>query len=116
MLTHIIWTIIRYKFDKSKNDSSNGTLTSFSTYGTNLLKEEVNDWWRQNDESTSPKGSIFYSTFHQCFVANESDSESEDEEESENESEDEDDDDLRQLYAHLSKKDKMIMLKLMKRA
>jgi hypothetical protein len=51
-----------------------------------------------------------------CFVANGSDSESESEDEEEHESDSEDEDDLQQFFAQLSKKNRMSMLKLMKRA
>ena len=78
--------------------------------------EEENDRWRPNDESTSSQGSSFKSTSHMCFVANESDSESESEDEEEQESDSEDEDDLQQFFAQLSKKHRMSLLKLMKRA
>jgi hypothetical protein len=51
-----------------------------------------------------------------CFVANGSDSESESEDEEEHESDSEDEDDLQQFFAQLSKKNRMSLLKLMKRA
>ena len=51
-----------------------------------------------------------------CFVANESDSESESEDEEEHESDSEDEDDLQKFFAQLSKKNRMSLLKLMKRA
>jgi hypothetical protein len=51
-----------------------------------------------------------------CFVANESDSESRSEDEQEHESDSEDEDDLQQFFAQLSKKNRMSLLKLMKRA
>jgi hypothetical protein len=50
-----------------------------------------------------------------CFVANESDSESESEDEEEHESDSEYADDLQQFFAQLSKKNRMSLLKLMKR-
>jgi hypothetical protein len=77
-------------------------------------KIEENDRWRPNNESTSSQGLSFKSTSHMCFIANGSDSESEDEEEQESDSEDEDD--LQQFFAQLSKKHRMSLLKLMKRA
>ena len=78
--------------------------------------EEENDRWRPNDESTSSQGSSFKSTSHMCFIANGSDSESESEDEEEQESDSEDEDDLQQFFAQLSKKHRMSLLKLMKRA
>ena len=51
-----------------------------------------------------------------CFVANGSDSESESEDEEEHESDSEDEDDLQKFFAQLSKKNRMSLLKLMKRA
>jgi hypothetical protein len=50
-----------------------------------------------------------------CFVANWSDSESKSEDDEENESDSEDEDDLQQFFAQLSKKNRMNLLKLMKR-
>jgi hypothetical protein len=70
--------------------------------------EEENDRWRPNDESTSSQGSSFKSTSHMCFIANGSDSE--------RESGSEYEDDLQQFFAQLSKKNRMSLLKLMKRA
>jgi hypothetical protein len=78
--------------------------------------EEENDRWRPNDESTSSQGSSFKSTSHMCFVANGSDSESESEDEEEHESDSEDEGDLQQFFAQLSNKNRMRLLKLMKRA
>src|SRR5688572_20857888 len=78
--------------------------------------EEENDRWRPNDESTSSQGSSFKSTSHMCFIANGSDSESESEDEEEQESDSEDEDDLQKFFAQLSKKNRMSLLKLMKRA
>jgi hypothetical protein len=74
----------------------------------NMIEEEENDRWRPNDGSTSSQGSSFKSTSHMCFVANGSDSESE--------SDSEDEDDLQQFFAQLNKKNRMSLLKLMKRA
>jgi hypothetical protein len=90
------------------------TYTSSNSCGTNLLKEEDCDRWRPNDDSASSKGSLFHSTSHMCFVANESNnkSKSEDEEESESESDVESVDEFNQHFAHLNKKDKLIMLKV----
>jgi uncharacterized tellurite resistance protein B-like protein len=53
---------------------------------------------------------------YMCFVANGSDSESESEDEKEHECDSEDEDDLQQFFAQLSKKNRMSLLKLMKRA
>jgi hypothetical protein len=81
-----------------------------------LKEEEDCDRWRPNDESTSPKGSSFHSTSHVCFVANESDNERESDEEEERESESESyvesDDEFSKRFAHLNKKDKLSMLKV----
>jgi hypothetical protein len=82
----------------------------------NKIEEEEDDRWRPNDESTSLQGSSFKSTSRMCFVANGSDSESESEDEEEHESDSEDEDDLEKFFAQLSKKNQMILLKLMKRA
>jgi hypothetical protein len=79
-----------------------------------LKEEEDCDRWRPNNESISTKGSSFHSTSHVCFVANESDSEreSDEEEERESESDVESDDEFNQHFAHLNKKDKLSMLKV----
>jgi hypothetical protein len=82
----------------------------------NRIEEEETDRWRPNDESTSSQGSSFKSTSHMCFVANGSDSESQSEEEEEHESDSEDEDYLQQFFAQLSKKNRMSLIKLMKRA
>jgi hypothetical protein len=50
-----------------------------------------------------------------CFVANGCDSESKSEDEEEHESDSEDEDDLQQFFTQLSKKNRMSLLKLMKR-
>jgi hypothetical protein len=104
---HDICTTIRDKFDDSKYDSLCDASTSFSSCETNPLKEEENDHWRPNDKSTSSKGSSSYN-YHMCCVDNENDSGSG--------SDEEDERSFQQLYAQLSKEDKMIMLKLLKRA
>jgi uncharacterized small protein (DUF1192 family) len=107
---HDIWTRIKSKFNESKHISSYEASTSFSPYETNPLKEEEeNECWRQNDESTSPKGLSSHFNSHTCCVANENDSGSTNEDE-------EDERSFTQLYAHLSQEDKAIMLKLLKRA
>jgi hypothetical protein len=82
----------------------------------NKIEEEENDRWRPNDESTSSQGSSFKSTSHMCFVGNGSDSERKSEDEDENESDSEDENDLQKFFAQLSKKNRMSLLKLMKRA
>jgi hypothetical protein len=107
---HDIWTRIKSKFDESKHDSSYNASTSFSSCETNPLKEEEeNERWRPNDESTSPKGLFSHFDSHICCVANENDSGSTNEDE-------EDERSFMQLYAHLSLEDKVVMLKLLKRA
>jgi uncharacterized small protein (DUF1192 family) len=107
---HDIWTRIKNKFDESKHDGSFDTSTSFSSCETNPLKEEEeNERWRPNDESTSPKGLSSNFDSHICCVANENDSGSTNEDE-------EDERSFMQLYAHLSLEDKVVMLKLLKRA
>jgi hypothetical protein len=73
------------------------------------LKEEENECWRPNDESTSPKGLSSHFDSHICCVANENDSRSSNEDEENERS-------FMQLYAHLSQEDMAIMLKLLKRA
>jgi hypothetical protein len=62
-----------------------GTSTSSYFCETNILKEEEDyDWWRPNDESTSPRSSTLYATPHvglmakkEKNMASESDNESE---------------------------------------
>jgi hypothetical protein len=106
---HDIWTRIRSKFDESKHVSSYDASTSSSSCETNPLKEEENERWRPNDESTSPKGLSSHFNSHIYCVANEN--------ESGNTNEDEEDErSFMQLYAHLSLEDKAVMLKLLNRA
>jgi uncharacterized small protein (DUF1192 family) len=106
---HDIWTRIKNKFDESKHDGSFDTSTSFSSCETNPLKEEENERWRPNDESTSPKGLSSNFESHICCVANEDDSESTNEDE-------EDERSFMRLYAQLSLEDNAVMLKLLERA
>jgi hypothetical protein len=106
---HDIWTRIKIKFNESKHDSSFCASTSFGPCETNSLKEEENERWRPNDESTSPKGLSSHFDSHICCVANENDSGSTNQDE-------EDEQSFMQLYAHLSLEDKVVMLKLLKRA
>jgi hypothetical protein len=98
------------------------TSTSSSSCETNILKEEeAYDRWRPNEESTSPRSSTLYATSHvglmakkEKNVASESESESESDSESDNDSED-DNDEINQLLVRLSKKDKLMMLKLIEK-
>jgi hypothetical protein len=106
---HDIWTRIKDKFDESKHVSLYDASTSSSPYETNPLKEEENERWRPNDESTSPKALSSHFDSHICCVANENDSGSTNEDE-------EDERSFMQLYAHLSLEDKAVMLKLIKGA
>jgi hypothetical protein len=106
---HDIWTRIKIKFDESKHDSSFCASTSFGICETNPLKEEENERWRPNDESTSPKGLSSHFDSHICCVANENDSGSTNEDE-------EDERSFMRLYAQLSLEDKAVMLKLLERA
>jgi hypothetical protein len=106
---HDIWTRIKTKFYESKHDGSFCASTSFGPCETNSLKEEENERWRPNDESTSPKGLSYNFDSHICCVANENDSGSTNEDEEEERS-------FMQLYARLSLEDKAVMLKLLKRA
>jgi uncharacterized small protein (DUF1192 family) len=107
---HDIWTRIKSKFNEYKHVSSYDASTSFSPCETNPLKEEEeNEHWRSNDESTSPKGLSSHFNSHICCVANEDGSGSTNEDE-------EDEWSFMQLYAHLSLEDKVVMLKLLKRA
>ena len=107
---HDIWTRIKIKFDESKHNSSFDASTSFSFCDTNPCNEEgENERWRPNDESTSPKGLSSHFDSHICCVANENDSGSTNEDE-------EDERSFMQLYTHLSLEDKVVMLKLLKRA
>jgi hypothetical protein len=71
---HDIWTRIKNRFDESKHVSSYDASTSFSPCETNPLKEQENERWRPNDESTSPKGLSSHLDSHICCVANENDS------------------------------------------
>jgi hypothetical protein len=106
---HDIWTRIKNRFDESKHVSSYDASTSFSPCDTNpLKKEEENERWRPNDESTSPKGLSSHFDSHICCVANKNDSRSTNED-------DEDERSFMQLYTHLSLEDKAVMLKLLKR-
>jgi hypothetical protein len=107
---HDIWTRIKSKSNKSKNDSSFCASTSFGICDTNPCKgEEENERWRPNDESTSPKGLSSHFDSHMCCVANENDSGSTNEDEEEERS-------FVHLYARLSQEDKAVMLKLLERA
>jgi hypothetical protein len=107
---HDIWTRIKTKFDESKHDSSFCASTSFGPCDTNpCKKEEENDRWRPNDESTSPRGLSSHFDSHMCCVANENDSGSINEDEEEERS-------SVKLYARLSQEDKAVMLKLLERA
>jgi hypothetical protein len=75
-----------------------------------LKEEEACDRWRPNDESTSPRSSTLYATSHVGLMAKKEKSAAS---ESESESEDEsDDDEFNQHLARLSKKDKLMVLKL----
>jgi hypothetical protein len=89
-----------------------GTSTSSNSCETNILKkEEVCDRWRPNDESTSPRSSTLYATSHVGLMAKKEKSAI-----SESESKDEsDDDDFNQHLARLSKKDKLMVLKLIEK-
>jgi hypothetical protein len=94
------------------NDFTCGTFTSSSSCETNILKEEeVCDRWRPNDESTSPRSSTLYATSHVSLMAKKNKNVA-----SESESEDESDDDqFNQHLARLSKKDKLMVLKLIEK-
>ena len=91
-----------------------GTSTSSCSYETNILKEEEDcDRRRPNDESTSLRSSTLYATSHVGLMAKkEKNVESESESESEDES---DDDEINQHLARLSKKDKLMVLKLIEK-
>ena len=94
-----------------------------------MKEEEACDRWRPNEESTSPRSSTLCATPHVGLMAKkeknvaseseregESESERESESESESESEDEsDDDEFNQHFAHLSKEDKLVMLKFIEK-
>jgi hypothetical protein len=92
---HDIWARIKSKFNESKHISSYDASISFSPCETNPLKEEENERWRPNDESTSPKGLSSHFNSHICCIANENDSGSTNEDE-------EDERSFTQLYTHLS--------------
>jgi hypothetical protein len=105
-----IWTRIKSKFNESKYDSSYDASTSSGICETNPLKEEEeNEQWRPNDESTSPKGLSSHFDSRICCVANKNDSGRTNEDEEEERS-------FMRLYAQLSLKDKVVMLKLLERA
>jgi hypothetical protein len=89
-----------------------GTSTSFSSCETNILKkEEACDRWRPNNESTSLRSSTLYATSHVGLMAKKAKKVA-----SESESEDErDDDEFNQHLACLSKKDKLMVLKLIEK-
>jgi hypothetical protein len=106
---HDIWTRIKSKFDESKHVSSFVASTSFSLCDANPCKEEENEQCRPNDGSVSLKGVSSHFDSHICCVANENDSGSTNEDE-------EDERSFMQLYARLSQEDKVVMLKLLKRA
>jgi hypothetical protein len=98
------------------NDFTYGTSTSSSSCETNILKEEVCDRWRPNDESTSPRSSTLYATSHVSLMAKkEKNVASESASDSESESEDESDDEIDQHLAHLSKKDNLMVLKFIEK-
>jgi predicted DNA-binding ribbon-helix-helix protein len=76
-----------------------------------LKEEEACDRWRPNDESTSPRSSTLYATSHVGLMAKKKKSAA-----SESKSEDEsDDDEFNQHLARLSKKDKLMVLKLIEK-
>ena len=89
-----------------------GTSTSSCSCETNILKEEEDcDRWRPNDESTSSRSSTLYATSHVGLMAKKEKNVA-----SESESEDEsDDDEIDQHLARLSKKDKLMVLKLIEK-
>jgi len=91
-----------------------GTSTFSSSCETNILKEEEDcDRWRPNDESASQRISTLYATPHVGLMAkNKKNVASESESESEDES---DDDEFNQHLACLSKKDKLMVLKLIEK-
>jgi hypothetical protein len=76
-----------------------------------LKEEEDYDWWRPNDQSTSPRSSTLYATPHVGLLAKKEKNMAS-ESESENKS---DDDEFNQHLAHLSKKDKLMVLKLIEK-
>ena len=91
-----------------------GTSTSSSSYETNILKEEEYcDLWRPNDESTSPRSSTLYATYVGLMAKKEKNVASESENESDDESDD--DDEFNQHFAHLRKKYKLMVLKLIEK-
>jgi hypothetical protein len=84
-----------------------------------LKEEEDCDRWGPDDESTSPRSLTLYATPHVGLMAKKEKnvaSETESESESESESEDKSDgDEFNQHLAHLSKKDKLMMIKLIEK-
>jgi len=94
-----------------------GTSTSSCYCETNILKEEEDcDRWRPNDESTSPRSSTLYATSHVGLMAKkEKNVASESESENESDDESDDDDEFNQHFAHLRKKDKLMVLKLIEK-
>jgi len=99
---------------------NNTFICGTSTSSTNILKEEEDsDRWRPIDESTSSRSSTLYATSHMGLITKEEKnvgSECESESECESDSEDESNDDkFNQHLARLSKKDKLMVLKLIEK-
>ena len=82
-----------------------------------MKEEEACDRWKSNNESTLPRSSTLYTTSHIGLMAKKekkvaSESESESESDSDSGS---DDDEINQHLAHLSKKDKLIVIKFIEK-
>jgi hypothetical protein len=127
---HDLWTRIKLKFFKS---------ICTIACGTNLSKRDEQERWTPSDESTSLIGSS--PTCYKCLIANDDSGDESDEEEGhddsedestssqgtfsciafvnnddrENETEDVGEDEIRQLYTHLNKEDKVLLIKLLRR-
>jgi hypothetical protein len=95
-----VWTRIKMKYFKSNYNISTSRICT-----TNPLKEEEEDRWWPNDESTYPRCSFSHSALY-AYTNND---------DRENETEDVEEDEIRQLYAHLNKEDKAISMKFLRR-
>jgi hypothetical protein len=69
------------------------------------LKEEEEERWRPNEESTSPKGLFSHTALHASTNYDDMENETEDVEEKE----------IHQLYTHINKEDEVILMKLLRR-
>jgi hypothetical protein len=132
---HDLWTKIKLKFFKSICTAYAPSIAG----GTNLSKGEEQEWWTLSDESTSPTGSS--PTSYKCLVANDDSGDESDDEEEHDDSKDEStssqgtfshiastnnddmvketgdlcEEEIRHFYTNLTKEDKMLLMKLLRR-